>query len=82
METLAAPLMPCCRTAAAMKKMVTLLVPPMSRGLRPRVTVMGAVMTEVRTPSMGGKSHGGGHRQTVGECYEGGDDAAETVACE
>ncbi len=28
-DTFAAPLMPCCLTAAAMKKMVTLLVPPM-----------------------------------------------------
>src|ERR1035437_10164587 len=53
-DTFAAPLMPCCFTAAAMKKIVTLLVPPMSRGLRPRMTVTGAVITDVRTPSMGG----------------------------
>ncbi len=54
METFAAPLIPCCFTAAAMKKIVTLLVPPMSKGFRPRSTVMGAVITDVSTPSIGG----------------------------
>jgi len=55
METLAAPPRPCPRTAAAMKGTVALAVPPISSGLRPNIAVMGAVSTEVKIPSTGGK---------------------------
>ena len=54
METLAAPPMPCDRTALAMKGTVALAVPPIKTGFRPSSAVMGAVRIEVITPKIGG----------------------------
>ena len=54
MEILAAPPMPCCRTAMATKGTVALAVPPMRRGLRPRSAVTGPVRIEVKIPRTGG----------------------------
>ena len=54
-QTLAAPPIPCARTAAAMNGTVALAVPPIKTGLRPRMAVMGAVNSEVKRPMAGGK---------------------------
>jgi hypothetical protein len=54
-QTFAPPEMPCDLTAAAMKGIVTLEVPPMRTALRPSRAQIGAVMMEVYAPSTGGK---------------------------
>ena len=46
-ETLAAPPMPCSAQAAARNGTVTLAVPPMSTGLRPKTTSTGVVRIDV-----------------------------------
>ena len=50
MQTFAAPAMPCCATAAAMKGTVTLDIPPIRTGLRPKSTQIGDAITDVTTP--------------------------------
>ena len=53
-DTFAAPPMPWLFTASAMKGTVALAVPPISTGLRPRIAVIGAVSSDVKSPSTGG----------------------------
>ena len=53
-ETLAAPPIPCVRTAIAMNGTVALAVPPIRTGLRPSSAMIGAVRIDVNTPSTGG----------------------------
>src|SRR5579863_96778 len=55
MHTFAAPPIPCCLTAVEMNGTVALAVPPIRTGFLPRNAVTGAVITEVRTPSTGGR---------------------------
>ncbi len=54
-QTLADPPIPCILTAEAMNGTVTLDVPPISTGFRPRKAVMGAVTIDVHSPISGGK---------------------------
>src|ERR1017187_10369900 len=54
-QTFAAPAMPCCATATAMKGTVTADTPPIRTGLRPKSAQTGDATMDVTTPRIGGR---------------------------